>query len=137
MPFKLNDKWEFYNVHVLPYSSLDIETNLEKNEIPTTTATKMLKTTRLGKVRDHLKHAPIEYVRRGHIGIYLSQEKRDQERERKKRFLFYFIVCRRIYMSKISRTKGETDYGQKGERMRLVSVLQAYVEYKKSRWNTF
>lgn len=106
-------------VHVLPYSSLDIGTNLVKNEIPTNAQNSYVDTTTLGDLREiNLNTHQCVYIRRG----YTLEFTCDQKKNKKKPSI---IVCRQAHTcsKRISRTKGGNDYEQKGERMRLVSVL--------------
>lgn len=109
-------------VHVLPYSSLDIGMNLVKNEIPTNAQNSYSETTTLGDLREIILNThQCVYIRIGYTLEFTCDQKKQS-----------IIVCRQAHAcsKRISRTKGENDYEQKGERMRLVSVLWAYVEYK-------
>lgn len=124
MPLKLNDKWDFYHVHVLPYWVLDIGTNLVKNEIPTNGWKQQLSNSReiIWNTHKCLCLWMCVHLQRTHWNLPARKKVKNSNS---------FIVCRRIHVQKnIPRTKGENDYGQKGERMRSMSVLQAYVEHK-------
>lgn len=125
MPLKLNDKWDFYHVHVLPYWVLDIGTNLVKNEIPTNGWKQQLSNSREIIWNTH------QYLCLCVCVCAFAEDTLEFTCTKKVKNSNSFIVCRRIHVQKnISRTKGENDYGQKGERMRSMSVLQAYVEHK-------
>lgn len=108
MPLKLNDKCEFYIVHVLPYSALDIGTNLEKNEIPNKCSKQQQ------QQQQHLVSEEWSSETRTNV-CAMAEDMMEFTWARNENMNTTASLCAGAYMTKktIPRTKGENDYGQK------------------------